>query len=349
MDATSEISLPTSQPSDSSDVQVALATAQSLWGQDPREALRWLRKAAEGAADAGDDLRSVQLARAAADLRNHAGIAASLAPAALSAEIPASAAASSGAGSVGTGSSGSGTVLVGGAAAGPSGAAASSNPYATEEMFSGNPAQTVPATPAAAAAAALQQASIAAQALGSEQAAIAAQQAATAQQAAQQAAAVAAQQAIAAQHAAAQQAALAAQQAASQQAAAQAAQQAVAQAQAAQQAAAQQAAAQAHAAQAQAAQLAQTVRHTAAGRQNGAASSPVSSATPLEIQPVSQPPSSLGFITHRTVRVALSPTPNGRGEFSVHPLAEGEPTPAGWKDALLVALEPSERLFPGRN
>ena len=34
--------------------------------------------------------------------------------------------------------------------------------------------------------------------------------------------------------------------------------------------------------------------------------------------------------------------------ISVHPLAEGEAVPAGWKDALLVALDPSERLFPGR-
>src|SRR5690606_17599782 len=47
---------------------------------DPKESLRWLRQAAEAASDAGDDLRSVQLARTGADLRNLANISASAPP-----------------------------------------------------------------------------------------------------------------------------------------------------------------------------------------------------------------------------------------------------------------------------
>jgi hypothetical protein len=281
-------------------------------------------------------MRSVQLARAAADLRNQAGVTASLNPPAAE-----------------------GTPL-------PAGVATPSSPMnlANEAMaavgFGHNPAQTVPATPAAAAAAALQQASIAAQAnqnsaeqqaaakvLAAQQEAAAAQQAAIAQQAAQQAAA---QQAAIAQQAA-QQAAIAQQ--AAQQAAAQ--QAAIAQQAAlAQQAAIAQQAAQQAAAQQTAAQLAQTTKNPAVGSQRFApgAQSPLTQTAPipvaLESSPHSAPPSAPYFVTHRTVRVALSPAPNGNGEFSVHPLAEGEEVPAGWKDALLVALDPSERLFPGR-
>lgn len=61
-----------------------METASQLWSGDPREALRWLRVAAEGAADAGDDLRSVQLARQAADLRTAANLPPSMPPPAVS-------------------------------------------------------------------------------------------------------------------------------------------------------------------------------------------------------------------------------------------------------------------------
>jgi hypothetical protein len=345
MDATQDLSMPSPLASDSNDVQVALTTAQSLWSQDPREALRWLRKAAEGASDAGDDLRSVQLARAAADLRNQSGVTATLPPGAVSNSATAnSAAANSAAVNPGAGN-GEGNAAVSGVASQAAASSAAEAVLATPLGFAHNPGQTVPATPAAAAAAALHQAAIAAQAM--QPSATAEQQAPHHQQAAEQQAAYAAQQAAAQQAAIAQQAALAQQAAIAQQAAQQAA---------AQQAslAAQQAAA---AQQAQsAAQLAQTAKNptvttqrmTAPGvapSQPGAASNGwAEPSSPISVAPTSAP----FFVSHRTVRVALSPAPNGHGEFSVHPLAEGEATPEGWKDALLVALDPSERLFPGR-
>lgn len=74
--------IPVPKDSDSKEVRWALETASSLWASDAREALRWLRRAAESASDSGDDLRSVQLASAAADLRNEASISGSMPPAA---------------------------------------------------------------------------------------------------------------------------------------------------------------------------------------------------------------------------------------------------------------------------
>lgn len=69
MDASFEF--PTANPSDASDVATALETATALWRRgDSREALRWLRRAAEGAESEGDDLRAVALARAAAELQD---------------------------------------------------------------------------------------------------------------------------------------------------------------------------------------------------------------------------------------------------------------------------------------
>lgn len=54
---------------DTEDVTWSLETAGALWARgDAREAVRWLRRAAESAADAGLDGRAVSLARAAADL-----------------------------------------------------------------------------------------------------------------------------------------------------------------------------------------------------------------------------------------------------------------------------------------
>src|SRR6185436_19535101 len=61
--------IPSPESNDSDDVTTALETANALWGVgDRNEAIRWLRRAAEAAEQAGDDLRSVKLARAAADL-----------------------------------------------------------------------------------------------------------------------------------------------------------------------------------------------------------------------------------------------------------------------------------------
>ena len=45
-----------------------------MWTKgDYPEALRWLRRAAENASEEGDDLRAVQLAKGAADLRAQVG------------------------------------------------------------------------------------------------------------------------------------------------------------------------------------------------------------------------------------------------------------------------------------
>lgn len=60
---------PAPEPTDPEDVVWALQTAQTMWERrDLREAVRWLRRAAESASDAGNDLRALALARAAADL-----------------------------------------------------------------------------------------------------------------------------------------------------------------------------------------------------------------------------------------------------------------------------------------
>jgi hypothetical protein len=62
--------LPQAENADPDGVQVALRAAQTLWSRgDTTESLRWLRKAAESASDEGADLRSLQLAKAAAELR----------------------------------------------------------------------------------------------------------------------------------------------------------------------------------------------------------------------------------------------------------------------------------------
>lgn len=61
--------IPSTQPGDSDDVELALETAQRLYRTgDHAEALKWLRRAANAAEEAGDDMRQLQLARAAADL-----------------------------------------------------------------------------------------------------------------------------------------------------------------------------------------------------------------------------------------------------------------------------------------
>ncbi|HEY6558146.1 MAG TPA: hypothetical protein VI072_12765 [Polyangiaceae bacterium] len=58
------------QTSDSDDIRWALETASAMWTKgDYPEALRWLRRAAETASEEGHDVRAVELAKAAADLR----------------------------------------------------------------------------------------------------------------------------------------------------------------------------------------------------------------------------------------------------------------------------------------
>ncbi len=65
----SEPGFPAPSANDAEPVSLALETASALWGKgDVREALRWLRRAAETAGALGDDLRAVGLARAAAEL-----------------------------------------------------------------------------------------------------------------------------------------------------------------------------------------------------------------------------------------------------------------------------------------
>lgn len=62
--------LPQAESADPDGVQVALRAAQALWSRgDMSESLRWLRRAAESASDEGADMRSLQLAKAAAELR----------------------------------------------------------------------------------------------------------------------------------------------------------------------------------------------------------------------------------------------------------------------------------------
>ncbi len=80
MDANEHFAFPSPQPNDAPEVRSAIEQAGILWAEDPKESLKWLRKAAEFASDAGDDLRSVQLARVSADLRNLANISPSLPP-----------------------------------------------------------------------------------------------------------------------------------------------------------------------------------------------------------------------------------------------------------------------------
>src|SRR5450432_1244245 len=61
--------LPDVEPRDPEAVAVAIETARALFRTGDRlDALRWLRRAAERAEEAGDDTRAVGLARSAADL-----------------------------------------------------------------------------------------------------------------------------------------------------------------------------------------------------------------------------------------------------------------------------------------
>ena len=61
--------IPPQKKDDLEDVSWALSTAEAMWGRgDHAEALKWLRRAAETAADAEEDDRALELAKAAADV-----------------------------------------------------------------------------------------------------------------------------------------------------------------------------------------------------------------------------------------------------------------------------------------
>jgi hypothetical protein len=63
--------LPGVQDSDANSVKMSLEAARALaMSGEPEEALRLVRRAVEGAEQAGDDMRSINLARAAADIAN---------------------------------------------------------------------------------------------------------------------------------------------------------------------------------------------------------------------------------------------------------------------------------------
>jgi len=65
---------PEAEPDDAEDVVVALTAAASMWvGGEQEEAIRLLRKAQESADAAGNDVRALELARAAADLAERVG------------------------------------------------------------------------------------------------------------------------------------------------------------------------------------------------------------------------------------------------------------------------------------
>jgi hypothetical protein len=61
--------VPEAKPEDPEDVSWALSTAEAMWARgDHAEGIKWVRRAAEAASEAEDDMRALQLAKAAADL-----------------------------------------------------------------------------------------------------------------------------------------------------------------------------------------------------------------------------------------------------------------------------------------
>ena len=62
--------IPAVETTDSSDTRWALETARTLWNQgERRDALQWVRRAAEAAAESGEDDRALILAKQGAELR----------------------------------------------------------------------------------------------------------------------------------------------------------------------------------------------------------------------------------------------------------------------------------------
>jgi len=61
--------VPEAKPDDPEDVSWALSTAEAMWARgDHMEGIKWVRRAAEAASEAENDRRSLELAKAAADL-----------------------------------------------------------------------------------------------------------------------------------------------------------------------------------------------------------------------------------------------------------------------------------------
>jgi hypothetical protein len=68
--------LPRAEAGDVAEVELALETARALWRSGQKsESVRWIQRAAESAEAAGNDLRALALARAAADLRAEVNVA----------------------------------------------------------------------------------------------------------------------------------------------------------------------------------------------------------------------------------------------------------------------------------
>jgi hypothetical protein len=66
-----DFTFPAILPTDSDDVVLALKSARSLWdAADYAQATRWLRKAATAAEEAGNDQRSLDLAKKASDVES---------------------------------------------------------------------------------------------------------------------------------------------------------------------------------------------------------------------------------------------------------------------------------------
>lgn len=81
--------MPSIESTDSGDTRWALQTAMTLWAQgERREALQWVRRAAEAAAEGGQDDRALVLAKAGAELRAHLEIPRTLPPPPKTPEIP---------------------------------------------------------------------------------------------------------------------------------------------------------------------------------------------------------------------------------------------------------------------
>jgi hypothetical protein len=89
MEMTERAHLPAPEAADARDIRWALETAQSLWNQgDRREALQWVRRAAEAAAESGADDRALMLAKMGAELRGVLDIPRTLPPPKLMPDVP---------------------------------------------------------------------------------------------------------------------------------------------------------------------------------------------------------------------------------------------------------------------
>lgn len=74
-------SVPETKPEDAEDVSWALSTAEAMWARgDHVDAIKWIRKAAEAASDVEDDMRALELAKAASDLAAAVAVSSQAAP-----------------------------------------------------------------------------------------------------------------------------------------------------------------------------------------------------------------------------------------------------------------------------